>query len=123
MKSIIAILMGIVFIIAGMLVIFWNETNALHLEKSLFQTLRLLVRVQNSPINPKNNQKPVYVTGEAISADRINDPFLGITESAIALTRTVEMYEWAERQKTLTEEELGGAEKTITIYTYTHVWS
>lgn len=46
--------------------------------------------------DPDNNGKLVHLSGIARSADLLRDPLLGVEETAIALVRVVEMFQWHE---------------------------
>ena len=65
----------------------------------------------------------VYAYGEASSDEILSDEEFGIEVNALKLKRKVEMYQWKEFTKTKKEKKLGGAEETITDYTYKKVWS
>jgi len=60
---------------------------------------------------------------ETTTDDILNDDEFEIEINALKLKRKVEMYQWKEFSKTRKEKKLGGAEETITDYTYKKVWS
>ncbi|ASQ47335.1 TMEM43 family protein [Legionella clemsonensis] len=114
---------GIILIVSAIILAFWNESHGLHTAQSLAEAQRMVIPVPNSPVNPENNLKVVYLSGLATTQDILSDPVLGISQKAIGLHRQVEMYQWKQNQETKTESELGGSEKQTTTYTYQKVWS
>lgn len=122
-SSFFGILIGFLLIIGSFVLIFWNEGHGLHTAKSLQQTLQVVIIVPNKPIQPENNLKVVSVSGLATTEEILRDPLLGISDKAIKLFRTVEMYQWKENVETRTEKQMGGSEKTIKTYSYEPVWS
>ncbi len=117
------ILFGILLIIAGIILTFWNEGHGLHTAQSLVEAKQQLISVPTSPIDPKNNLKVVYFSGFANTKDILRDTLLGVSENAISLQRKVLMYQWKENKETKTESQLGGSEKQVTTYSYQKVWS
>lgn len=122
-RSFIGILIGIGMVIGGIVLIFWNENNGLRIAQSLEQAGKTLIVVEASPINPANNDRIVYLTGQAYTQDILEDKFFNISATALKLKRKVEMYQWSESEETRTEKEFGGSEKTVTTYSYNPVWS
>lgn len=117
------IVIGLILIIAAIVLLFWNERNALHTAQSLEQAQKVLVSVPNTPINPQNNLKVVYLNGLANTEDVLEDSVLDLKVNAINLSRHVKMYQWQEKSQTKSESELGGSEKKTTTYSYQKVWS
>ncbi|CEG58107.1 TMEM43 family protein [Legionella fallonii] len=122
-NALIGILVGIALIIGAIVLIFWNEGHSLHTAQSLEQTRKAVTPVAKAPINNQNNLKVVYLSGLATTNDKLVDPLLGITVTAINLDRKVEMYQWQEHSETKTEKQIGGSEKQTKTYTYNKVWS
>lgn len=116
-------LLGIVLIIGGIYLIFWNEGHGLHTAQSLQQAQKLLVSIPNSPIDKKNEMHVVYLSGLATTEDILHDKVFNISEKAIQLNRQVEMYQWKENTETKTEQKLGGSEQEVKTYTYNKIWS
>ncbi|WED42735.1 TMEM43 family protein [Legionella cardiaca] len=117
------IFLGIGLIIAAVILIFWNERHGLHTAQSLVEAQKVLIPVSNSPIDPKNNLRVIYLSGLATTKDVLKDPILGLAKNAIGLNRTVEMYQWKQNKETRTESQMGGSQKEVTTYTYTKTWS
>jgi hypothetical protein len=119
----VGILIGVLLIAVAVYIIFWNENHGLHTAQSLTEVEKQLLPVSASPIDSKNNLRVVYLTGLATTNDKLKDTVLTIEMKAIALIRTVEMYQWQEDTQTKTEKQMGGSEKTIKTYSYKKAWS
>ena len=118
------ILFGIVLIVAGTILLWWNEGDfvatgdALREAQTVTQELGDISRVDVS----KNGQL-VHATGPAETKDILTDPIFGLSINAIRLERTVEFYQWTEQSKSEKKKKLGGGEETVTTYTYSQKWS
>lgn len=121
--SFFGILVGIACIVGAFAIIFWNEGNGLHTTQSLQQAEKILVTIQNTPVQPANERKVVYLTGLAAVSDELKDDVFGVTTKAIKLNRKVEMYQWQEHTETKTEKNVGGSETEVKTYVYEPVWS
>ncbi len=122
-SAFLGMMLGLGLIIGSFWLVFWNEGNGLRTAQSLQQTAQILITVPNSPIDPQNNLKVVHFSGLATTDDQVSDALLGLSEKAIKLERTVEMYQWTENVETKTEKNLGGSETETKTYTYKPVWS
>lgn len=119
----VGILIGIILIISSIILAFWNESHGLHMAQSLAEAQRLVISVPDSPIDPKNNLRVIYLSGLATTKDVLTDSMLGLSKKAISLYRKVEMYQWKQDIETRTESQMGGSEKQIKTYTYKKIWS
>lgn len=123
LNSFAGILFGVILILASIFLIFWNEGNGIHTTQSLEQAKSILISIPNTPIDPKNNMRVVYLTGLATTNNILIDKMFNTKEQAIKLNRHVEMYQWQENTETKTEKEIGGSERETKTYTYSTVWS
>ncbi len=105
---------GLVLIVGAFTLIFWNESHGLHDAQALLETEQVLVSVSNAPIDPKNDSQPVYFSGLATTSEVLRDPILDVSQQAIKLVRTVEMYQWQEHAEQKPHE---------SHYVYTPIWS
>ncbi|WP_131782107.1 TMEM43 family protein [Legionella gresilensis] len=121
--SLVGILFGFILIGIAIYLIFWNENHSLIMARSLSEACKVLISVPPSPIDSKNNLRVIYVSGLATTNNKLQDPLLNADLVAIALIRKVEMYQWQQEEKTRTEKQLGGSERTIKSYIYNKVWS
>lgn len=65
----------------------------------------------------------MHFSGDATTSDILSDPTMGISENAIKLVRSVQMYQWKEVTSSKTEKKLGGGTETRTEYRYEKGWS
>ena len=117
------VLFGIVLIPVAIILLFWNEGRAVKTAASLKEGVAAVVGVTADAILPANEGKLIHVSGGATTADLVRDAAFGVSQNAIRLTRTVEMFQWQEQKKAETRKKLGGGTDTQTTYTYTQNWS
>jgi hypothetical protein len=124
MGSIKGVILGFLFCVGGIILLFWNEGRSVKTYRGLKEGKGTVVSVSSSKMDSKNNGKLVHITGQMSSEGSINENFLnyGLT-NIIALERKVEMYQWKEESRSKTKKNLGGSEETITTYEYKKVWS
>ena len=115
--------LGVVLIIAGTILLWWNEGDfvgtgdALREAQSVTQALGDI-----SKLDPSKNGQLVHATGPVVTTDTLSDPVFGISINAIRLERAVEFYQWVEKSKSEKRKKLGGGEETVTTYTYEQQW-
>ena len=117
------IFIGIVLIIVSFPVLFINEGRAVKTQKTLEEGASSVVKVSEEAIDPKNDGKLVYASGNAMAEGVLSDDAFKVTSDALKLRRRVEFYQWKEEKRTETKKKLGGGEETVTHYDYTKVWS
>jgi hypothetical protein len=117
--SLAGVIVGIVFILISIGVLFWNEGRAVQTARSLAEGGKIVLDVDLSPLDRANEGKLIHVSGKAIATAPLVDQGFGVSIVALHLNRVAEMYQWKEE----THKSLGGSEETTTTYTYTKVWS
>lgn len=117
------ILTGLVLIGVSIFLLFWNENHSIKTKRSLIEASKVLIETPDKPINPKNDEKVVYVKGFANTNEKLYDDLLDVTVNAINLDRQVEMYQWQEEQHTTTQSNMGGSQTQTTDYSYQKTWS
>ncbi len=122
-KSILGVLIGIVLIIAAIVLLFWNEGRAVTTARSLAEGSGAVVEAGSTSVDPGNEGKLVYVSGELAAQAPLTDREFAVTANGLRLVRKVEMYEWKEEIKTERQNKLGGGEEEVKTYTYQRVWS
>jgi hypothetical protein len=122
-QSIVGVLLGLVFVIGAIILLFWNEGRAVQTERSLSEGGHLVVDTAPAPIDPANDGKLIHVSGDANAKAPITDRTFGVSTLALHLVRVAEMYQWEEEKHQETQKSLGGSEQTVTTYTYKKVWS
>lgn len=122
-NAIFGVLFGLVLFIASFVLIWWNEGRSVERIKTLQEGRDLVVSVSSDMVAPEYEGKLVHVSGMADTAEVLRDPLFGIQEQALKIKRTVEMYQWKEREERKTTENVGGSKTTRTTYHYDKVWS
>ena len=123
LQSVAGVLVGIVLVFIVIGVLFWNEGRAVVTAQSLGEGQSAVVGIDPGTVQPGNEGKLVHAQGEAVVADPLVDPLLGVEAAGIRLQRQVEMVQWKESSKSETRTKLGGGEETVTTYTYARDWA
>jgi len=122
-KAFTGIVVGIILIIVGIALLFWNEGRAVKTYNSLKEGQGLVVDIPADAVDAANDGKLVHLSADAATDEILVDADFGVSANAIRLRRDVEMYQWKETEKSETRKKLGGGEETVTTYTYTKEWS
>ncbi|MGI6401481.1 MAG: TMEM43 family protein [Thermoguttaceae bacterium] len=117
------ILAGFIFVLIGIALLFWNEGRTIKRAKSLDATARSAVSIDPQNIDSANEGKPVHFSGDVVTSEVLSDPEFGVSLNALALKRTVVMYQWQEDTTRETRRTSGGGEETVIDYTYSKTWS
>jgi len=121
MKSIVT---GFIMFLIGTAVLFWNEGNFIKTKRSLQEAEGVLVRMRDvSQIDPAFDGKLIHATAFANTQETLFDGLFGISEVAIALSRSVEYYQYKENSRSQSRDRVGGGQETVTTYTYERTWS
>jgi len=123
LDSIKGILVGIVLIPVAIILLFWNENHAVTAAKGLKEGAASVVSIDATAVIPANDRKLVHLSGQATSAELLQDPLFAVAATGIRLMRTVEMYQWKEDKSSETHKKMGGGSDTETTYKYTPTWS
>lgn len=121
-RSVGAVLIGIVLIIAMVVLLFWNEGRAVTTAQSLAEGAKAVVSVQANAVDPANDGKLIHVSGPVTTDATPADLDFGVSAKGLRLVRGVEMYQWKEQLSSETTKKLGGGEETVTTYTYEKSW-
>jgi len=114
---------GLVLLIAGTVLLWWNEGDFVATRDALNEAQSVTQKVSDiSRVDPAFNGKLIHASGFADTQDVLQDPVFGIGERAIALQRNVEYYQWVEESRQEKRQKLGGGEETVTTYTYSKQW-
>ena len=116
------IVIGLITIIAGFVMLFWNEGRAVERYKTLIEGGGVVLSIPADRVDPGNEGKLVHLTGVADSQQTLIDQEFGVKSQSIKLIRNVEMFQWKESSKSETKKKLGGGEETITTYSYSKDW-
>ena len=115
---------GLLVFILGTILLFWNEGNFVKKRKSIQEAEGVVMRVQDvSDIDPALNGKLIHASAFADSKEVLVDGLFGVSETAIAISRKVEYYQYKENAQTKTKDKIGGGQETVTTYTYEKEWT
>ncbi|MBF0563329.1 MAG: TMEM43 family protein [Alphaproteobacteria bacterium] len=120
--SIAGVVFGLVLFIVAFPLLIWNESRAVDTATALAEGRAAVVSVKADSIAAANEGHLVYVHGH-LSAGETLVPKTVMSEPALKLRREVEVYQWEETKKSVTEKELGGSTTTRTTYSYKKEWS
>lgn len=118
------ILIGILLLLGGIALLWWNEGRAVITAKGLTEGAGLVVSVAADSVDPANNGKLVHISGLATVQTALADPdFPYMQADALVLTRKVEMFQWREEAQTREIKDAGGSVVKETTYLYSKIWS
>jgi hypothetical protein len=121
-KSFGGILVGLVLLVVGPILLFWNEGRAVRTAQGLAEASGAVVSVSAEKVDAANDQKLVHLSGRAVTEEMLSDSEFGVSLNAIRLRRKVEMYQWKEHKRTESRDKFGGGRETETIYEYRKEW-
>ncbi len=123
-ESLKGILVGLVLLVGGCILLWWNEGRAVVTAKGLAEGAGLVTAVPAGRVAPEHEGRLVHVAGRAGSGEVLADPdFPMMTVRGLVLRRQVEMYQWREKEQTKETKETGGSVVKETTYSYDQVWS
>ncbi|MER9233390.1 TMEM43 family protein [Mesorhizobium sp. M0622] len=117
-----SVVFGLLLIMLMVIGLFWNEGRAVQTARSLAEGSGAVISVGADSIDAGNDGKLVHVAGAVTASGGLADPDFGISAQGLRLSRSAEMYQWKEEQKSETTKKLGGGEETVTTYSYSKVW-
>lgn len=114
---------GFLMLIAGTILLFWNEGRTVKTTRMLKEAQGVCVELGDiNSVNAEMNGKMIHATGLATTDEILREDQFGVSANAIKLSRTVEYYQWVEHTSTETKDKVGGGQETITTYTYDTEW-
>lgn len=117
-NAFIGAILGLILFIASFFVLWINEGRI-----NWSMVAKISISIQSDLVNKDLAEKFVSTTGLLITTDNfIGDDLFLKSGNYIAIQRKSEMYSWKEFKKSESEEEIGGATKTTTTYSYKKVW-
>ncbi len=115
---------GILLIILGTGLLWWNEGRAVKTGKMLGEAEKTAVHLSDvSTLDPSYNGKLIHASAAAVTSDSLYDASFGVGAVALKLKRDVEFYQYVEHSSTQTKDKVGGAQESVTTYTYSKEWS
>ena len=95
-NSFFSVIIGIILIIAGIILIFWNEKNNVKNIAMIDELNEVAIDISSTNIDSSNDNKLVAVSGKLELNGNLNDNIFGVKVLTAKLVRTVEMYQWSE---------------------------
>ena len=118
LNSIKWIIFWFLMFIASFFILWINEWSV-----DMSKIAKTSIQIDNSKVNPENNEKLVSITWKIKSNEKLwDEPYLKKWDYII-ISRKVEMYSWAEDKHTETEKNLWWSETTTTKYDYYKEWT
>ena len=97
--------MGFLLLIAGTVLLFWNEGRTVKTTRMLKEAQGVCVELGDiSQVNPEMNGQMIHACGEATTDDILSDGQFGLSVNAVKLIRNAEYYQWVEHASTTTKE-------------------
>ena len=104
--------MGFIMLIAGTVLLFWNEGRTVKTTRMLKEAQGVCVELGDiGQMNPEMDGKMVHACGQATTRDILTDGQFGISVNAIRLIRSTEFYQWVEHTSTTTKDKIGGGQR------------
>lgn len=123
MESIKSVLIGALLFVVSFPLLFWNEGRAIHTARALAEGAAAVITVPADKVDPANEHKLVAMSAEAKTSETVTDPQFAVAQTAIALVRDVEMYQWKEIKEEHTTKNTGGSTDTTITYDYKQEWA
>ncbi len=108
------ILGGIVFIIIGIGLLWWNEGNNVKNLKTTSEIEKVYVDVKSDKVDSKYEGKAIATSGKIFNEEELIDELFNVTIKTPLLVRTVEVYQWEEKEYD---------DEGVTRYSYDKTWS
>ena len=120
--SIKGIVFGLILILLSIGGLVWNEHRAIETYRALELVEEITVDGPAAQASAENEGALVHVTGPLETEERLQDSHFRLEVVAARLHREVEMFQWVQKKKSNTQNELGGGSTTRTQYSYRREW-
>ena len=121
-SSITGVLFGLVLLVVSLVMLVWNERNAVQDLKTNKEIAEKVISVSADSVDSANEGELVHLNGPAKTDDLVKNQQFAIEENAIRLSWSAEIYQWIEKKESKKRKKLGGGEETVTTYTYKKEW-
>ncbi|HQS14297.1 TMEM43 family protein [Reyranella sp.] len=122
-QAIVGVLIGFIFIVVSIGVLFWNEGRAIRTAQGLAEGAGIVSSVPADRVDPANDGRLIHVSGMLSTAGPVSDPDFAVRVHGVRLERHVEVYQWKEETHSETRTKFGGGEERTTTYKYVRIWS
>ncbi|MBF0341047.1 MAG: TMEM43 family protein [Magnetococcales bacterium] len=116
-------LVGLVLILVGLGLMWWNEGRTVERYNTLQEGLGAVVEAPMDRIDPAQENRLIHLTGETRVNGELADSVFGVTSHAVRMRREVAMFQWVEKKHEETRKQTGGSSETVTTYEYVKEWS
>ena len=114
---------GFLLLIAGIILLFWNEGRTVKTTRTIKEVDKLAVEMPDiTTVNSEFEGKVIHAIGEATTDDVLTDKYFGVARNAIKLSVSPEYYQYVEITHEEHKDKVGGGEEVITTYTYEKQW-
>ncbi len=121
-SSLKGILFGVFMILGSLVMLVWNESNAVDDIKANEELADKVLSVSSESVDAGNEGGLVHLNGPAKTDGIVKNEAFGIEENAVRLSWQADIYQWVEKSESKTKKKLGGGEETVTTYTYEQQW-
>lgn len=115
------VIFGLILFFASFVLLWWNEGNCVRLIHKEDFINRNAIAVNSNMVNRSNDTKLIATNGSVYTDETLSDSMVTVTK-ALNLTRTVEMYQWVEKQHTQEHRNSNGSITKTTTYSYEKKW-
>ncbi len=109
------VLGGFIFLIIGIVLLWWNEGNNVKNIKSTAEMEKVYVDVTSDKVDAANEGKLIATNGKLLNEQELQDDVFSVTIKTPIMKRIVEVYQW--------EEDSSTDEDGDTTYSYSKKWS
>ncbi len=122
-NSLKGIVFGLILLVIGVVLLFWNEGNWVNIYKKLQAGAAATESLKSADkVDSAFENKLVHLTSKATTDQTLTDPEFLVSDKAIRLNRNVQMYQWVEKTRTKSKKKVGGSKKTETETYYEKEW-
>jgi hypothetical protein len=119
-ESLAAMVMGFVLIPISVVLHGWNEYRTVHRTRGLAEARMLVNTIPNiRQLAQKLDNQLVHLSGKADTEEILADDRFNVRHRAIHLRRTVEMYQWSEKEI----HQRGSQDNSRRTFEYERIWS
>lgn len=117
------VVMGATLAAGALAVHYLNELSDAQRLAGLAAGSELAREVSADVVSPANEDRLVYLTGNAVARGTVTDPELGVSVEGVQLLRAVRMYQWEEKVSERVTSRDNGTETSVKEYDYEPRWS
>ena len=122
-QAIFGVLIGLMFVVVSIGVLFWNEGRAIRTAQGLAEGAGIVRSVSADFVDRSNDGRLIHVADMLSTAGPVSDPDFGLKVQGVRLVRHVEVFQWKEETHSETRAKFGGGEERTTTYKYLRTWS